>query len=70
MPKTLRGQILDVLCAGHHVETKYLLLARKSVFWPGITNDIKTVKDCDKCNIYQPEQPMLPLIQPDLSSKP
>ena len=34
-------------------ETKCLLLARESVFWPGITNDIKQlVKDCDICNKY------------------
>ena len=41
------------------------------VFWPGITNDIKQlVKDCDICNRYQAEQPKLPVMQPDLTTRP
>ena len=54
IPEILRGQILDALHTGHQGETKCLLLARESVFWPGITNDIiQLVKDCDTCNKYQ-----------------
>ena len=60
IPEPLRG-----LHTGHQGETKCLLLARESVFWPGITNDIKQlVKDCDICNKYQAEQPKLPVMQP------
>ena len=71
IPETLRGQILDALHTGHQGETKCLLLARESVFWPGITNDIKQlVNDCDTCNKYQAEQPKLPLMQPDLPTRP
>ena len=71
IPEILRGQILDALHTGHQGETKCLLLARESVFWPGITNDIKQlVKDCDTCNKYQAEQPKLPLMQPDLPTRP
>ena len=71
IPEILRGQILDALHTGHQGETKCLLLARESVFWPGITNDIKQlVKDFDTCNKYQTEQPKLPLMQPDLPTRP
>ena len=46
IPETLRGETLDMLHTGHQGETKCLLLARESVFWPGITNDVKQlVKD-------------------------
>ena len=41
IPEPLRGQVLQALHTGHQGETKCLLLARESVFWPGITNDIK-----------------------------
>ena len=71
IPEALRSKILDALHTGHQGETKCLLLARESVFWPGITNDIKQlVKDCDICNKFQPEQPKLPLMQPDLPTRP
>ena len=71
IPEALRSQILDALHTGYQGETKFLLLARESVFWPGITNDIKQlVKDCDICNKFQPEQPKLPLMQPDLPIRP
>ena len=71
IPEALRSQILDALHTGHQGETKCLLLARESVFWSGITNDIKQlVKDCDICSKFQPEQPKLPLMQPDLPTRP
>ena len=71
IPEILRGQILDALHTRYQGETKCLLLARESVFWPGITNDIKhLVKDCDTCNKYQAEHPKLPLMQPDLPTRP
>ena len=71
IPETLRGETLDMLHTGHQGETKCLLLVRESVFWPGIKNDVKQlVKDCDTCNKFQPEQPKLPLMQPDLPTRP
>ena len=40
--------------SGHQGETKCLLLARQSVFWPGISRDIREmVKACEPCNKYQ-----------------
>ena len=41
IPKAMRGQVLQAILLGHQEETKCILLARESVFWPGISNDIK-----------------------------
>ena len=67
----MRGQVLQAIHLGHQGETKCILLARESVFWPGISNDIRQmVKDCDLCNHHQPAQPKLPIMQPDLPTRP
>ena len=56
--RTTRVQVLEVLHTGHQGETKCLLLARESVFWPGITNGIKQlVKDCDICTNTRQSSP-------------
>ena len=56
---------------GHQGETKCLFLARQSVFWPGISNDVRQmVKDCALCNRHQRAQPKLPAMQPDLPTRP
>ena len=71
IPEAFRGQVLESIHTCHQGETKCQLLARESVFWPGITNDIKhLVKDCDICNKYQAEQSKLPAMQPDLPTRP
>ena len=67
----MRGQVLQAIHMGHQGETKCILLARESVFWPGISNDIRLmVKDCDLCNHHQPAQLKLPIMQPDLPTRP
>ena len=71
IPKAMRGQVLQAIHLGHQGETKCILLARESVFWPGISNDIRQmVKDCDLYNHHQPAQPKLPIMQPDLPTRP
>lgn len=66
IPEELRKQVLEALHTGHQGETKCILLARQSVFWPGISKDIiNMVKDCDQCNKFQSAQPKMPIIQPD-----
>lgn len=71
IPESLRAEVLDILHTGHQGDTKCILLARESVFWPGISNDIRQlVKDCELCNKHQPEQPKLPIMQPDLPTRP
>ena len=70
IPKSMRGQVLHAIHLGHQGETKCILLARESVFWPGIPNDIRQmVKDCDSCNRHQHAQPKLPIMQPDLPTR-
>ena len=67
----MRGQVLQAIHLGHQGETKCILLARESVFWPGISNGIRQmVKDCDSCNRHQPAQPKLPIMQLDLPTRP
>ena len=71
IPESLWAQVLEPTHTGHQGETKCLLLARQSVFWPGITSDIRQmVKNCELCNKHQPAQPKLPAMQPDLPTRP
>ena len=71
IPESIRKQVLDSTHVGHQGETKCLLLARQSVFWPGMTNDIREmVKGCGVCNKHHSTQPKLPLMQPDLPERP
>ena len=69
--ESLRTQVLEATHTGHQGETKCLLFARQSVFWPGMSGDIRQmVKDCELCNKYQQAQPRLPVMQPDLPTRP
>ena len=71
VPESLRTRVLEATHTGHQGETKCLLLARQSVFWPGISNDIRQmVKDSALCNRHQQAQPKLPAMQPDLPTRP
>ena len=50
---------------------KSLLLARESVFWPGISNDVRNmVQQCPACAQNQPAPPKMPILQPDLPKRP
>lgn len=71
IPEALRENILNILHTGHQGETKYILLAREAVFWPGISNDIREM--IERCQIsikFQPALQKLPILQPDLSPQP
>ena len=71
VPESLLTQVLEATHTGHQGETKCLLFARQSVFWPGMSGDIRQmVKDCELCNKYQQAQPRLPTMQPDLPTRP
>ena len=71
VPESLRTGVLEATHTGHQGETKCLLLARQSVFWPGISNDVRQmVKNCALCNRHQRAQPKLPAMQPDLPTRP
>ena len=70
IPQSLRHDVLKKIHMGHQGETKCILLARESVFWPGITNDIKSmVQRCTACAQHQHAQPKMPIQQPDLPTR-
>ena len=71
LPASLRREVLQALHTTHQGETKTLLLAKESVFWPGITNDIRNmVKDCQLCATHQAAPPKMPILQPELPTRP
>ena len=50
IPSTLRGKVLEQIHEGHLGIEKCMLKVRDSVFWPGISNDIReTVEKCGIC---------------------
>ena len=70
IPEQLRTQVLQAIHTGHQGETKCILLARDSVFWPGISTDIRRmVKNCGIYGKHQPAQAKLPIMQPDLPTR-
>ena len=71
IPTSQRADYLKDLHAGHLGEEKTLLRARETVFWPGISDDIRNaVKVCDICQKHKPGQQKEPLIPHDVPSMP
>lgn len=64
IPTPQRVEYLRDLHAGHLGEEKNLLRAQKTVFWPGILNDIRNaVKACAICQEHksaQQKEPIMP----------
>ena len=68
---SLRAEYLKDLHAGHLGEEKTLLRARETVFWPGISDDVRNaVKLCDLCMKYKPAQQKEPPVPHDVPSLP
>ena len=69
IPSTLRQNILECLHSAHQCPSKMNDRAKHSVYWPGITSDIESIRQaCTYCNRNAPTQPMmppLPLASPD-----
>jgi transposase InsO family protein len=71
IPESEKASILEALHAGHLGEEKTLLRARESVYWTGITEDVKLkVKTCDVCQKYRPSQQKEPLLPHEVPSSP
>ena len=71
IPQSLKKEVLEAINTGHQGKTKCLLLARESVFWPGITNDVPDmVQKCEVCSRHQPAPSKLPIMQPDMPTGP
>ena len=71
IPISMRNQVLRAIHLGLQGENKCILRARESVFWPDISTDIRQMmKNCDLRSKHQPAQPNLPIMQPDLPTRP
>ena len=61
IPSSLRQQILTVLHSAHQGVTSMTARAETTVFWPGITPAITTLRtNCNHCNRMAPSQPNAP----------
>ena len=70
-PKSMRKEIIQQLHVSHQGQERTLQRARKIVYWPNISNDIRnTVRTCAACAERLPSQPQEPLQQDELPSRP
>ena len=61
VPPSLRKDILTALHSAHQGVTSMISRAETSVFWPGITSDIISLRNkCNHCNRMAPSQPSAP----------
>ena len=65
VPPSLRPDVLSALHSAHQGVTSMTSRAETSVFWPGISNDIITLRNtCSHCNRMAPSQPSAPPVPP------
>lgn len=66
IPNKLRQRVLDTLHSSHQGTTGMLLRAERSVFWPGMSLDIKKTREkCKSCDVFAPSQANMPPIAPE-----
>lgn len=69
VPSSLRPAVLETLHSAHQGITGMTLRAQSSVWWPGITPQIKETRDkcriCQEITPSQPSAPPQPLPQPE-----
>ena len=71
IPKTSQKQILQQLHFSHQGIAKTQMLARESVYWPGINKDIEnTIKNCATCQKYMPMQAPEPSLHHNIPPMP
>lgn len=71
IPQKMRSEMLDRLHQPHLGIEATLKLARETVYWRGITDDIKQIiQKCEICNTYARKQQREPLIIPEIPSTP
>ena len=71
VPREMRPKILNDLHAAHQGIHRIQQRARRSVFWPGISNEIKQIVEaCSACQEKLPSQPKEPLMSDAKPSRP
>ncbi len=71
IPPSLRPSCPSALHAAHQGTSAMTSKAEASVFWPGITNNIRATRaNCSHCNRMAPSQAALPPTPPTLSEYP
>uniref|UniRef100_A0A3B3I785 Gypsy retrotransposon integrase-like protein 1 n=1 Tax=Oryzias latipes TaxID=8090 RepID=A0A3B3I785_ORYLA len=71
IPKSERGEILKKIHAGHQGLTKCRERANSSVWWPGLSAELKnTVMQCQTCQEQKRSQQKEPLISTPLPDRP
>ena len=71
VPKALREKVLDILHAAHQGIGSMQHRASQTVYWPGITADIKGKRlRCATCTEVAPSQPQVPTEQSDKARTP
>ena len=71
IPADMRGEVLECIHTGHQGITKCRKRANLSVWWPGISKEIKAkVESCQFCQENQPSQRKEPLMTTDLPDRP
>ena len=60
VPREMRPEMLQYIHEGHQGKGRCLLRARKSVFWPKMTYDVKQlIEKCVICQVYGKSQPLI-----------
>ena len=71
IPPSARQRVLQVLHSAHQGVTGMTLRAEQSVFWPGMSLDIRDTRSkCRTCHTIAPSQSNMPPIQPIVPAYP
>ena len=71
IPQTLRAEILGRIHEGHQGQERCKMLARKAVYWRGMTADIdRVVSGCEQCLLRRKAPAREPLIPHEIPDKP
>ena len=67
----MRTEVMDSLHAAHQGKTAMMLTAQSTVFWPGISVDVKRTRGlCNPCVCNAPSQPKLNPVPPIIPTTP
>ena len=71
VPQNLRAEVISTLHSAHQGVSGMNERAKIGVYWPGITNDIQTVRNnCTSCNNIMPSQARTSPIEPHIPTTP